>query len=134
MRLGPSPPWGGVSLFAAPPGAERPRPGCGLGRSTEEFAPTSRCVQTAGGPGQWTHPKECVLCTVQCVHIHCWGGQWTHPKGCAHTTLLGVSHRGELATKVRYFGGKSTNVPRGQRWAPNLLKCGPPPLVADQSD
>ena len=28
--------------------------------------------------------------------------------------VLSVDHRGELATKVRYFGGKSTNVPLGQ--------------------
>ena len=29
-------------------------------------------------------------------------------------TALSNAARGELATKVRYFGGKSTNVPRGQ--------------------
>ena len=79
--------------------------------------PTPKDVYKTAG-GQWTHPKGCVLCTV-CAYTLL-GGAVDPPKGCAHTTLLGVSHRGELATKVRYFGVKSTKVPLRGRWAPNL--------------
>ena len=47
-------------------------------------------------------------------HRHGVQDQGAHGSKLLSRSSLPARHRGELATKVRYFGGKSTNVPRGQ--------------------